>query len=238
MDSVLDELGAYAPFVAALVLVGVPMLWSATRHIVTLIHEAGHAIAALATGRQLMGIRLHSDTSGLTLSRGKPRGMGMVLTTAAGYAAPPLLSIVASLLIAGGHVQALAWGTLILSLAMLFMIRNLFGAVLLVVIVVGLVLLGRHTTLDLQVQLFYVVIWLLVLGNVRTIGEGARNRSGRSDLDGLSHLTHLPRGLWVLVLYVGAIASGFAVWHLQGLAWPAALTALGTTALGLSLIHI
>ena len=41
-----------------------------------------------ATGRRLAGIRLHSDTSGLTVSRGKPTGIGMILTAAAGYTAP------------------------------------------------------------------------------------------------------------------------------------------------------
>ena len=37
---------------------------------VTIAHEGGHAVAALLTGRRLRGIRLHSDTSGLTLSAG------------------------------------------------------------------------------------------------------------------------------------------------------------------------
>ena len=55
---------------AALVLVAAPRAWPATRQIVTISHEGGHALAALATGRRLVGIRLHSDTSGLTSRAG------------------------------------------------------------------------------------------------------------------------------------------------------------------------
>ena len=64
--------------IAALALVLVPRTWPATRQIVTISHEGGHALAAVVTGRRLAGIRLHSDTSGLTLSHGKPAGPGMV----------------------------------------------------------------------------------------------------------------------------------------------------------------
>ena len=44
------------------------------RHVVTIVHEGAHGLAAWATGRQLAGIRLHSDTSGVTVSRGRATG--------------------------------------------------------------------------------------------------------------------------------------------------------------------
>lgn len=56
--------------------------WRLARNAVTIAHEGGHGLIALLTGRRLDGIRLHSDTSGLTVSRGKPTGLGMVLTAA------------------------------------------------------------------------------------------------------------------------------------------------------------
>jgi len=68
-------------------------LWRLSRNAITIAHEGGHGLIALLTGRQLTGIRLHSDTSGLTVSRGKPTGIGMILTAAAGYTAPPLLGL-------------------------------------------------------------------------------------------------------------------------------------------------
>src|SRR5687768_1770760 len=75
----------------AVAVVGYGPVWRLARGVVTIAHEGGHALAALLTGRRLRGIRLHSDTSGLTLSSGKPTGFGMVVTGAAGYVAASLL---------------------------------------------------------------------------------------------------------------------------------------------------
>ena len=47
----------------------------------------------LSAQEDLTGIRLHSDTSGLTLSVGRPSGVGMVVTTAAGYLTPSLVGL-------------------------------------------------------------------------------------------------------------------------------------------------
>ena len=65
----------------ALVLVALPAAWRVTRHVVTIAHEGSHGVAALVSGRRLAGIRLHSDTSGLTLSRGRSRGPGRLRRT-------------------------------------------------------------------------------------------------------------------------------------------------------------
>ena len=93
----------------ALALVVLPRAWSLTRHLVTISHEGGHALVAVLTGRRLMGIRLHADTSGVTLSRGRPTGPGMVAMLAAGYLAPAVAGLAAALLLAAGHSLALLW---------------------------------------------------------------------------------------------------------------------------------
>ncbi len=102
-------------------------VWHVTRNAVTIAHEGGHGLVALLSGRRLQGIRLHSDTSGLTVSRGKPHGLGMVLTAAAGYTAPSLLGLAGAALLAAGHITALLWGAVVLLVAMLVMIRNAYG---------------------------------------------------------------------------------------------------------------
>lgn len=101
--------------VGIVVVLSLPGVWRTLRHVVTIVHEGGHAFIALAAGRQLSGIRLHSDTSGLTVSRGRPRGFGMIMTAAAGYTAPLLLvSLVLGLFLWDTH--SLGCGVLLLSL--------------------------------------------------------------------------------------------------------------------------
>jgi len=68
-----------ATAVVALVAVWAYPVWRVARHVVTIAHEGGHALAALVSGRRLTGIWLQSDTSGLTLSKGRPTGLGMVI---------------------------------------------------------------------------------------------------------------------------------------------------------------
>ena len=83
-----------------------PTAWRYSRNLVTIAHEAAHGLAALACGRRLSGIRLHSDTSGLTLSRGRPSGLGMIVTALAGYVGPGLLGLGAAYLLHLGHAVA------------------------------------------------------------------------------------------------------------------------------------
>ena len=111
----------------AFALTAVPSLWRRTRHLVTIAHEGAHGLAALAVGRRLAGIRLHSDTSGVTLSRGRSAGPGMVLTVAAGYVGPALTGLAAAALLARGHAVGVLWALLVLLALLLVQIRNWYG---------------------------------------------------------------------------------------------------------------
>lgn len=206
---------AYLPLLLTAALVLWAPLWGLTRHVVTLAHEAGHAVAAVATGRRLTGIRLHSDTSGLTLSRGKPRGPGMVVTAAAGYLAPSLLGLAGAALIAAGQLPVLLWGAVALIALMVPFIRNVFGFLVLAVTGVAVGTVAHYGSPGLQLHFGYVLIWVLLAGNLRTIVEAARSRSGRSDLDQLRTLTHLPRMVWTVLLIAVAVGTGVLAWRAQ-----------------------
>ncbi|MFD1657904.1 M50 family metallopeptidase [Streptomyces caeni] len=196
---------------AALAVVVPPGVWRISRNAITIAHEGGHGLVALLTGRTLTGIRLHSDTSGLTVSRGRPRGLGMILTAAAGYTAPPLLGLGGAALLATGHITLLLWLATALLLVMLVMIRNAYG-VLTVVLAGGAFLLVSWLA-DPQVQaaFAYAVVWFLLVGGVRPAFELQAKRSrggaGDSDADQLSRLTHVPAGLWLFLFHAVSLCS-------------------------------
>lgn len=195
-------------------------VWRITRNAVTIAHEGGHGLVALVTGRRLDGIRLHSDTSGLTVSRGKPHGLGMVLTAAAGYTAPPLLGLAGAALLAAGHITALLWGATALLLAMLVMIRNAYGALTVVLTGALFLLVSWLTKAQVQAAFAYLVVWFLLVGGARPVAElqrgRRRDRGGASDADQLGRLTHTPAALWLLLFYAVALCSlvGGARWLL------------------------
>lgn len=179
--------------------------WPMTRMVVTVAHEAGHAGVALLTGRKLTGIRLHSDTSGLTVSRGRPRGAGMVATLLAGYLAPGVLGIGAALLLASGRAALLIPAVVVALAAMLVMIRNLFG---LLVLVIGLAVAAAaiwYLEPLHQSWLAYVITWTLLLAAPRPVLEMARQNSRTSDAAQLARITRVPAGVWTVVLLLGTV---------------------------------
>jgi hypothetical protein len=199
----------------AAVLVLSPTLWRPTRHVVTIAHEGAHGLVALAAGRRLSGIRLHSDTSGLTVSAGRPTGLGMVLTCAAGYTGPGLFGLGAAAVLASGHAVGLLWALLVLLALLLVQIRNWYG--LWSVLVTGAVVFGATWWLPPEGQAAFAALaaWFLLLAAPRTVLElqtsRRRRRAPHSDADQLAGLTPFPALFWVgvfLLVDVGALALG------------------------------
>ena len=202
----------------ALALVLLPGVWPLTRHVVTVAHEGGHAVAAVLSGRRLTGIRLHSDTSGLTLSRGRPRGIGMVVTLLAGYTGPAVLGLGCAVLLAQGRAVALLWGLLLLLALLLLQIRNLFGLWVVLVCGLALVAVTSWAPQSAQSAVAWTLTWFLLFAAPRTVVELGRSRRGgagrTSDADQLGRLTHLPGGVWVVVfgiLTLAAVGAGAAL---------------------------
>lgn len=198
----------------ALLVVASP-LWPSVRMLATITHEGGHALVALLTGRRLTGIRLNRDTSGVTLSRGRPGGAGMVVTLLAGYPAPALTGLVAALLLGTGRAAGMLWLAVLLLGVMLLLMRNLYG----IVVVLGLGALVAVLSWTLPPVwlswIGYGVCWLLLWSAPRPVVELARHPERGSDVDQLARLTRVPRALWLAlfgVVTVATVATG--VWLL------------------------
>jgi hypothetical protein len=211
----------------ALILVLNNWCWHLTRNAITIAHEGGHALVSLLAGRRLQGIRLHSDTSGETRSRGRPDGPGLVFTTMAGYLAPPLLGAGAACLLAVHHGVLLLWLLLALLAATLLAIRNAYGALAVLVTAAVVVAVSWLATARVQAGFGYTAASFLLLGGVRPVVELQRSRrrarpprrqrtqgqvvwQGRapqSDADQLAGLTGVPGGVWVALFLLVAFAA-------------------------------
>ena len=199
----------------ALALVAVPRAWQVARHVVTIAHEGAHGVAALLSGRRLAGIRLHSDTSGLTVSKGRPTGPGMVVTAFAGYVGPALLGLGGAALLRERHALAVLWAAVLLLALLLLQIRNFYGLYVVLVAGAAVVAVSWWGSDEVQSLAAYTGVWFLLLAAPRPVLElqGAR-RSGRvrdSDADTLARLTRLPGIVWVvafLVVTLGCLLVG------------------------------
>jgi hypothetical protein len=201
----------------AFIVVALSWLWRPARNVITIVHEAGHAIVAVVAGRRLTGIRLHSDTSGLTLSKGKPYGPGMVLTGFAGYIAPSLLGLGFAGLLAYDRVTGLLVACAVLLFGVLLVVRNIFG--IFSVLLTGAVLaaVSKWAPVEVQAPFAHLITWFLLLGGIRSVGDLQRlRRRGRardSDADQLARLTGAPGLFWVgafLMINLGCLVLAVA----------------------------
>lgn len=208
----------------ALAVTWTPLGYRVVRHLGTLVHEAGHAVVAVLVGRRLSGIRLHSDTSGLTVSRGRRTGPGMVATLLAGYPAPALLGLGGAWLVSAGYAAGWLWLLVVLCAAMLVMIRNLYG--LWVVLATGALVAVASWTAEPRVLtgVAYLVVWSLLLVAPRAVVDlqRARRRSGArsgSDADQLAGLTRIPAVVWISVFWlISAACLVGGAWLMLGAA--------------------
>src|SRR6266496_3229753 len=175
--SVLEQ--AQTPGVITLVAGGLVLLvvlaggtpWRFARNVITIVHEAGHALAAVVVGRRLQGIKLHSDTSGVTVSRGKPEGPGMAFTAMAGYMAPSVLGMLFASLLGADLVTGVLVLIALLLLGVLVMVRNAYGVFAVVASAGVLALVALVAPQQVQAPFAYLVTWFLLLGGVRPVVE-------------------------------------------------------------------
>jgi len=195
----------------ALVLVAHSGLWRLAGKVITIAHEGGHALVSLTTGRQLEGIRLHADSSGVTRSRGRRSGPGLVATAAAGYISPSALGAGAAWLLDARYLTAMLWLTVALLAATLLVTRNAFGLLAVLVTGGGVGAVALLASAAVQAGFGYGAAWFLLFGGLRPVLELPRRtlkgRQGLSDADHLFRLTRIPAGLWVALFHLVSLAA-------------------------------
>ncbi|HKJ11536.1 MAG TPA: M50 family metallopeptidase [Ornithinimicrobium sp.] len=202
--------------ILAVVAVSSPRGYRVVRHGVTVLHEVGHAGVALLVGRRLSGIRLHSDTSGVTVSRGRARGPGMVATVLAGYPAPSLVALATTPVLGAGYAVGVLWALVALTALLVVFVRNLYG--LGVLGVAGFTVAAASWTMPAVVLsgLAWLLVFTLLLAAPRSVLELAADRArmsrrgyrdSTSDVAQLAALTGVPAALWVGMLGMVTLGS-------------------------------
>ncbi|YCK42694.1 M50 family metallopeptidase [Actinomadura sp. ATCC 39365] len=103
------------------------------------------------------------------------------------------------------------WSVLLFLVCMLLLIRNLYGALILLVTGGAVFALSMYAPAEVQQTVALVATWFLLFGGVRPIVELQRKRRRRqardSDADQLARLTFLPGGFYVFFFLVVAAVS-------------------------------
>jgi hypothetical protein len=186
---------------------------------VTLVHEAGHGFVGMVAGHKIEGIRLHSDTSGLTTARGR-RGFGSIMMSFWGYPAPSALGLLILFLVSQGYATASLWVLLLMLILVLVQIRNWFGVWS--VLSSGIVVIVATQFLDpfFQGLIATAIAALLLLGAVRGVYNlqqvrkqtKAQGIKPTSDADNLSAETIIPPIIWIGLWYAATVGAVVLAW--------------------------
>lgn len=173
----------------------------------TLVHELGHAVAALLTGRVIHGIRIRRNHSGEAVSSGRG-GVGPVISGFFGYPAPAIVGAAHLWSVFNGYTAiALFVGGVVLVLTLL-VIRNLFGVLVVLASAGASALLWFSATPEVQGYALLVIGTALLVGSVRglatVIGVHTRRRDQLQTSDAylLFRRTGVPSPVWLLLFAV------------------------------------
>jgi len=187
----------------------------------TAVHEAGHAAAACITGGGVYQVEITNADSGMTRYWHRS-WLASVLTTAAGYAAPPLAGLGAASLLSTGHTSAVLTITVAAMVLILIVTRD----VVTLGVVVGLGVVAFATLYWgpswLQNWVGYTEAWLLLTSEIGGLGHIVTNRiRGRSpffdDAESMASKTHIPGVVWIAAWFA---LICWAVWKGAVLLWP------------------
>lgn len=203
---------------AVAVTVGVTATWA--RYITaisTLIHETGHALAAILTGGGVHVIRIHDHESGVAYTWYWSRASSIV-SSFAGYATPPLAGLGAAHLIADGKAAA-ALAILALVAALVLLVTRDLATLAIVVLIGGAAgSVFWWGTPHVQTIAATAVAWLLLVSEAVHLAGLAADRYLRGawthgDEDTLADDTGIPVMVWLLAWWA---LSGWCAW----VAWP------------------
>jgi hypothetical protein len=184
----------------------------------TVVHELGHAFAALLTGQRLGGIRLGLDHSGTTTTYSRGRLPG-AWSTFWGYPAPAVVG--AAMVWCGFNgwgPAAMSVGTLVLLASFVF-IRNGMGLLITGAAVLAAAFLilavppefNGHVMIVLGVALLVAAVRdLLKLANVHL---RRRERLPTSDAYLLFRATSIPAALWIALFAIVVASAWWFAWQ-------------------------
>ncbi len=187
----------------------------------TLVHEMGHGVSALLVGGSFHRFVMWPDGSGMAVWSGEAGALSRALVAAGGLVGPAVAAAVCFALgrTIRGARGALTGLTVILALALLLVVRNLFGFIFVAVLLVGCLLTVRKASGEV-VQLVLILLAVQLALSVFSRGDylftpTAETASGAmpSDVSQIAAALLLPYWFWGLVC--GALSVAVVLYGIR-----------------------
>ena len=196
-------------------LTATPLWQSIGTHVVTVVHEGGHALVSGLSSGTVRSIRVnHDGTGSTTATNGLRNGVAQAM---AGYLTPPAVGLCA-LAVAHAERGGAALTVLLFGLVLVLLsVRNIFGLGVVLLLSAGLYRAVHHADGPTQEAVLMVIGWTLLLGSVRDTVSGLV--PGLSDAQELSRMTGFPALLWTTFFALAACAAVCCAAWLTATGW-------------------
>jgi hypothetical protein len=208
----------YTILAGSLIIIRMPLIGRYFRTVNTLLHESGHAIAAILTSGEVMNIELSSDTSGSAYTRSGSKFKAMFVSFA-GYPAAALFSgILIAFAVSGKPISVFF---ILLSISLLnlaLFVRNFYGIVWLLTFS-GLVLLIYWLENDKLNYVFSLSVSLISLSEslvstVIILYLSLIHPRKAGDATNLAKTSKIPAAIWgILISMLVGIILYYTVIH-------------------------
>ncbi|GAE36147.1 M50 family metallopeptidase [Halalkalibacter akibai] len=205
----------YKYLAIAIIISFIPYVRSFFGTIHTLIHETGHALAALATSGKVYSISLYSTTDGIATTGSRSR-FSSIIVAYAGYTFSSLFALLAFYLIANGHVLILFYLFFALALInLLLWVRNAFGLSWLLGYVIASAFLIYYQLSFIKEMITYILSSIILIQSMISsfiicfLSLSSTNQS--NDANVLQKLTFIPSFVWGAVFLIQSFAATYYV---------------------------
>ena len=186
----------------------IPYIGKYLRVVNTLIHESGHAIAALITKGEVYTVELFSDTSGTAITQKKGK-FSRFLISIIGYPFSSAVAYFLFYLIKSDKCQVVLYILACFALLnLMFYVRNAYGIFWLITFTAIIFLIkfcsGEYLQYAFTVWLSGIMLFESLYSSVELVIIAVKNKKSSGDAYNLQLITGIPSILWALFFTVQA----------------------------------
>jgi len=179
----------------------------------TLIHESGHALAALLMSGEIYSVELFGDTSGTAVTKTHSK-FGQFMVSIAGYPFGSALAYLLFYIISIGEYRIVLYILACFSLLnLMFLVRNTYGIFWIVTFTLIIFAVNFYAGVFLQyiftVWLSGIILFEALYSSIELVMIASKKSKSAGDAYNLARITHIPALVWACLFVV---QSGYFIY--------------------------
>jgi hypothetical protein len=192
----------YALPLVVLIINRIPFVGKFLRVTNTLVHESGHALAALLMSGEIYSVELFGDTSGTAVTKTHSK-FGQFVVSIAGYPFGSAIAYLLFYIISKGEYRFVLYILACFSLLnLMFLVRNTYGIFWLVTFTIIIFTMkfyaGDFLLYTFTAWLSGIILFEALYSSIELVIMAKKKSKSAGDAYNLAKVTHIPALIWAL----------------------------------------